>query len=1022
MGERKSFPDRFLTYRLKWLAIWGTVDVVLLFAAYLIAFTGRGATASLDYTRGITFAGLSACITLVILYVSGVYHRIWSHTSGHGLVVILRAMLVSAAVVTFCNLSLTPRPLPLSVVYTAHVLGLIGLVAVRYRSRLITGLGWRWKAVWNYEFPSARTRVLIVGAGEAGHIVASWLKYHNPATTPYCIVGFVDDNPTKRGMYVENCPVFGSCAEIPELVLEHKIDLIVFAIHHISGAGFRRILSYCESTSARVKVIPDIFAAIDANHGAPPLRDLVPEDILGRPSIMGQQAVDTQAVAGKVVLVTGAAGSIGSELSRQMLTYNPVRLILLDNNESGLHDLFTGLEDETHQGVLIPALVDITNPDALRAVFETHRPQVVFHSAAYKHVPMLEHYPREAVRVNVGGTYQLASLAREYGVERFVLISTDKAVNPTGVMGASKRLCERLIHSLARQNGHHTLFTAVRFGNVFGSRGSVVPTFNRQIDRGGPVTITDPEMTRYFMTVSEAVNLVIQAACLTHGGDLFMLKMGDDVRIVELAERLIRMRGLRPYHDIPIHFTGVRPGEKLHEELHSLSEQTLPTLHPHIVQLEGCENDLDGSPFLRQLDTLLDGYSARDLRPYLLDLANNRLIEIERSVPQPPAVDQSTLGLTPMNIPMSSPDINQADIDAVNEVLTTRWLSLGPKLDQFEAAFSHYVGTEHAIALNSGTSGLHLAMIAMGLQPGDEVITTSFSFIASANCVLYERAKPVFVDIDPLTGNLDPAAIEAAITERTRAILAVHVFGQPADMDPILAIARKYNLTVIEDACEAIGAEYKSVRAGRLADAAVFAFYPNKQMTTGEGGMVVTDRSDWKDYFYSLRNQGRDTFDTWLSHSRLGFNYRMDEMSAALGLSQLQRIDTLLAKRARVAGWYNERLQDLPGIQIPYIAPTTTRMSWFVYVVRCTDGVDRNAMMEFLRTQNVPSKPYFTPIHLQPFYQNELGWRRGDLPHTEWAGDVSLALPFSSVMTEAQVEYVCEQVRVGVTQSQLLSV
>lgn len=367
-----------------------------------------------------------------------------------------------------------------------------------------------------------------------------------------------------------------------------------------------------------------------------------------------------------------------------------------------------------------------------------------------------------------------------------------------------------------------------------------------------------------------------------------------------------------------------------------------------------------------------------------------------------------------MHIPMSSPDITQAEIDAVTGVLRTPWLSLGPKIGEFEQAFADYVGATHAIGVNSGTSGLHLAMIAAGIGPGDEVITPSFSFIASANCVLYERGKPVFVDIDPDTGNIDPACIEAAITPRTKAIIPVHAFGQPADMDPILDIAARHNLAVIEDACEAIGAQYKGRPAGTLGDAAVFAFYPNKQMTTGEGGMIVTDNDEWAALFRSLRNQGRDIFDGWLNHTRLGYNYRMDEMSAALGLAQLQRIEQLLQKRARVAEWYNERIDEIPGLQKPYIAPTTTRMSWFVYVIRCADGIDRNRLIEHLKEQGVPSRAYFTPIHLQPFYQEQFGWRRGDLPNTEKAGDTFLALPFSGVLTEEQVDYVAQKLREGI--------
>ena len=385
-----------------------------------------------------------------------------------------------------------------------------------------------------------------------------------------------------------------------------------------------------------------------------------------------------------------------------------------------------------------------------------------------------------------------------------------------------------------------------------------------------------------------------------------------------------------------------------------------------------------------------------------------------------------------MQIPMSSPDIGEAEVAAVNAVLRTPHLSIGPQIVQFEAAIAGRTGVAHAIGVNSGTSGLHLLVIAAGVQAGDFVITTPFSFVASANAVLYERAIPIFVDVDPATGNISPDAVAAAADAlaqggmaaerllpralrgkqsmeagRLRAIMPIHAFGQPADMDPVLATARLHGLPVIEDACEAIGAEYRGRQAGTLSDGAVFAFYPNKQMTTGEGGVIVTDREDWAQLCMSSRNQGRDVFDAWLNHTRLGYNYRLDEMSAALGLAQLGRLDELLANRERVAGWYNERLAGIEGVEAPTIAPTTTRMSWFVYTVRITHPAGREAVMRGLHEAGIPSRPYFTPIHLQPFYRERFGYERGDFPVTEYLGDVSLALPFSGVMTQVQVDYVC---------------
>jgi perosamine synthetase len=370
-----------------------------------------------------------------------------------------------------------------------------------------------------------------------------------------------------------------------------------------------------------------------------------------------------------------------------------------------------------------------------------------------------------------------------------------------------------------------------------------------------------------------------------------------------------------------------------------------------------------------------------------------------------------------MQIPMSSPDITLAEIDAVNAVLRTPSLSIGPRVDEFERRIAEYVGARHAVAVSSGTAGLHLAVIAAGVSDGDEVITTPFSFIASANVMLYERARPVFVDIDPQSLNIDPARIEAAITPRTKAILAVHAFGQPADMDAILNIARRHRLVVIEDACEAIGAEYKGRKVGALGRAGVFAFYPNKQMTTGEGGIIVTDDDEWDSLFRSLRNQGRDVFDAWLNHSRLGYNYRLDEMSAALGAAQMSRIEELLAKREKVAGWYKARLKEIAGVTAPFVAPTTTRSSWFVYVVRFAPGIDRNRVMSRLEERGIPSRPYFMPIHLQPFYRQRFGFAPGNFTITEQVATSTLALPFFSNMTEEQVETVCNTLRAVMTQA-----
>ena len=366
-----------------------------------------------------------------------------------------------------------------------------------------------------------------------------------------------------------------------------------------------------------------------------------------------------------------------------------------------------------------------------------------------------------------------------------------------------------------------------------------------------------------------------------------------------------------------------------------------------------------------------------------------------------------------MNVPMSAPDISDAERAAVLDVLSTPTLALGPRLDRFEHSVAARIGVRHGVGVSSGTAGLHLAMIAAGVREGDVVLTTPFSFVASANCALYVGARPVFVDIEPRTLGIDPEALEDAVRrllatgERPRAIVAVHVFGQPCDMDPILDTAERYGLTVIEDACEAIGASYRHRPVGALGDAAVFAFYPNKQMTTGEGGMIVTDRGDWDGLLRSLRNQGRDVFDGWLTHSRLGYNYRLDEMSAALGLAQLGRLDELLARRQQVARWYTDRLERCAGLRPPRMASTTTDMSWFVYVVQLEPQFDRDRVIVELGHRGIPSRPYFPPLHLQLLYRRRFGYRPGDFPVAEHAGSCCLALPFFGGMREAQVDAVC---------------
>ena len=366
-----------------------------------------------------------------------------------------------------------------------------------------------------------------------------------------------------------------------------------------------------------------------------------------------------------------------------------------------------------------------------------------------------------------------------------------------------------------------------------------------------------------------------------------------------------------------------------------------------------------------------------------------------------------------MDISLACPDITQAERDAVAAVMETSQLSLGPQLAAFDRLFADYVGTRHAAAVNSGTSALHLCLKALGVGPGDEVITTPFSFIASANAILFDGGVPVFVDIDPDTWNIDPARIADATTPRTKASLPVDVFGQTADMDPIRAVARDRKLAVLEDSCEALGATYQGRQAGSLGDVGVFGFYPNKQITTGEGGMIVTDDGLIHQRVVSLRNQGRDEGMGWLAHSRLGYNYRLSELNCALGVAQMTRVDEILASRRRVGEYYAVRLGDERRVRMPKLL-SACGLSWFVMVVRLADDYthdDRDRLIGQLCERGIQSSNYFPPIHLQPFYVEQFGYQRGSFPICEALTDRTIALPFHGQLTEREVDQVCETFR-----------
>ena len=558
---------------------WLIVDAIIVVAAYGFALLLR-----FDFNvpqKSWQFYLFAAAPAIIVYWlgnrVLGIYHTMWSYAASRDAVRLAQAAVAGTALLFLANLTITEnRHIPLSVIVIGGAFAFLGMSAARI-----------WPKLWGPGLPirggAGATRLLIVGAGNTGQLVAR--EFLQNREWSYLPVLFVDDNPRKQGSRIHGIPVLGSRGDIPALVRQHEIGLVALAMPTADAKIIRDLVSMCQLLKVPVRTVPGLPETISGRANVAQLREVTLEDLLSRDPISIDYAECAEYIQGKVVLITGAAGSIGSELARQVLTFGPASLHLLDNNETGLHDLSLELLASSPDTDIRNCIADVANADKIRGVFARVKPQLIFHAAAYKHVPLMEDHADEAFRVNVMGTVNVCQAADEQGVERVLFVSTDKAVNPVSVMGASKRIGELVVRAMAQQS--ETVFCAVRFGNVIGSRGSVVPLFWKQIERGGPVSVTHPDMSRYFLTVPEAVTLLIQTAAFAGQGQIFMLDMGEEIRIVELAERMIRMAGFDPGRDIEIVFTRLRPGERLREELVAADEHTLPTRHPKVLLTTG---------------------------------------------------------------------------------------------------------------------------------------------------------------------------------------------------------------------------------------------------------------------------------------------------------------------------------------------------------------------------------------------------------------------------------------------------
>lgn len=543
------------------------LDVVFIAGAYFLALMLRFdfiySHIDEQYIIGYRQLIIPYCVSAVIIfYIFRLYHSIWRFASISELERLVLAWGVFQLVVLIIYF-VTRIRMPMSFWAAGALIGFLLTTAVRFAYRFFRGV--RGAMEQRQEGATGNERVMVIGAGESGRSIIHEYIMSRYLNARVCCV--IDDNPVKKGRYLDGVPIVGGRQEIRRYAEEYQITTIIFAIPTASGIEKKEILDICSQTKCKVKVIPGIYQLVDGKVSVSQLRDVQIEDLLGRDPIKVNNDEVHRYIHDKVVMVTGGGGSIGSELCRQVAKDDPKQLIIFDIYENNAYEIQQELKRKYPNLNLVTLIGSVRNTNRVNSVLKQYRPELIIHAAAHKHVPLMEDSPDEAIKNNVGGTWKLSEAAIRYGVKRFVMISTDKAVNPTNVMGATKRICEMIIQVMNRRANGSTTFTAVRFGNVLGSNGSVIPLFRQQIAQGGPVTVTDKRIIRYFMTIPEAVSLVLQSAYYAKGGEIFVLDMGQPVRIDDMARNLIRLSGYTPDEDIKIVYTGLRPGEKLYEEL-----------------------------------------------------------------------------------------------------------------------------------------------------------------------------------------------------------------------------------------------------------------------------------------------------------------------------------------------------------------------------------------------------------------------------------------------------------------------
>ena len=1197
-------------------------------------------------------AATAAVVAQVLVgLATGLYLGRWRLGSFEEVSALVRTVGWVTSLLFLAELRLSQRFVPLSAVVGGGIIAFVLMGAARYvirsydtERRRPTG-------------PNVR-RLLVFGAGEAGaQIVATLLR--DPAS-PYLPVALLDDDPTKRRLRIMGVPVTGDRKRMAEAADEHQADTLLVALPSASAALIRDLSDLAHDAGLDIKVLPGLGELVGGHLAIGDIRTPTAEDVLGRHPVDTDVASIAHYLRGKRVLVTGAGGSIGSELCRQIAQFEPANLIIVDRDESALHGVQLSIEGRALLDSPDLVLLDLRDRDGMERLLRQRRPEVIFHAAALKHLPLLERYPGEAVQSNVWVTAQLLATAADVGVEKFVNISTDKAADPISVLGYSKRVAERLTaHFAGRAAGS---FVSVRFGNVLGSRGSVLHAFRAQIQSGGPVTVTDPAVTRYFMTVHEAVQLVIQAAAVTgdqpadaHGqGEALVLDMGEPVLLDDVARRLIAESG----RDIGIVYTGLRPGEKLHEDLFGAEEEVLRRVHPlishvHVPPLDPAalerldprrpaaavtaqlrelcafsmppaasvatravhtqahtkqslppkpaleprpaptalsapprhrgfrflagvssgaakrafdllmatggllltlpllaavaglirlrlgspilfrqtrlghhaqsftvvkfrtmndDRDADGqllpdedrlTPFGRLLRSLsidelpqlwnvlcgdmslvgprplpvtyvrrytpsehrrhtvrpgLTGWAqvngrndlgweerfAYDVwyvenRCFWLDLRiiGRTLVALAKrkgispqgqatmtelrppQAPTAPCAAGTDEAPTESRIWLSPPDVRAPERAALLAAVESGWVApVGPDLDAFESELALRCGVPYAVALSSGTAALHLALLQVGVAPGDDVLVPTATFAATANAVTYCGARPCFIDVDPVTWQISPALLAAELAKRhdrgllPAAVIAVDLYGACADYDAILTLCAKYGVPVIEDAAEALGATFGGRPAGSFGAAGVLSFNGNKIITASSGGALLCHDREAAERTRYLATQARRPVAHY-EHTEVGFNYRLSNLLAAFGRGQLTTLDDRIARRRAIQARYRDALAELEGVKFPAVSSTDTTNAWLTCITLESGASLRPEELRLdLERRNIESRALWKPMHAQPVFRGHPARLDGTADHLYSTG---LCLPSGSSMSDRDLERVIDAVRAALS-------